>query len=216
MKITRKDLKKAILDKLSDDMLPLSVGGHTITDSLVYAGCSQWIGCGRDWDSSRSDYAYIVDGEYQLTFPNLSYFDGHNNIERQSEYYLQPDRSETPPEEPIGEPLLRVPDHILIEIAKGLADTIATREREQREQDQAAEDLVAKLAGETLSLDLIIDVRVKDREQAESVCRLLIEWERSLRGDGPSIPVSAKTMLADDISTARRGLQERAGLVATY
>lgn len=142
----RKALRKAILDKLDDDMMPLEIGGHTITDQLVYAGCSQWCGCDRDWDVAQSAMAYIVDGQWQLTFPNLSYFDGHNQIEQQSKYYLQPDRAETPPEEPVGQPLQRVPDKVLIEIGKGLEAALAKHETEQAEQDQEAERLASVLS----------------------------------------------------------------------
>ena len=142
---TRKTLMAAIINKLTDDMLPLSVGGHTIEDRIVYAGCSQWSVCGRAWDESRSRYAWIVDGQYQLTFPNLAYFDGHNQIERQTKFYLQPDRSETPPAHAIGDPLVRVPDRVLLDIAAGLAEAIAAHEAEQRSQDSSAVALVAKL-----------------------------------------------------------------------
>ena len=145
-KEARKALRQAILDQLNDDMMPLEVGGHTITDQQVYAGCSQWSCDGREWDETQNGYAYIVDGQYQLTFPKLDYFDGHNQIERQTKYYLQPDRSETPPSEPIGEPLLTVPDRILLEIAKGLADAIAAHTARQAAEDQEAIALAAKLA----------------------------------------------------------------------
>lgn len=141
----RKALRQAILDKLDDDMMPLDVGGHTITDQLVYAGCSQWSGCGRDWEKTNSAMAYIVDGQWQLTFPKLDYFDGHNQIERQTKYYLQPDRSETPPDGPIGEPLLRVPDNVLLEIAKGLSEALIAHEEKQKSEDLSAIDLVGKL-----------------------------------------------------------------------
>lgn len=127
-------------------MMPLTVGGHTITDEYVYAGMSQWMGCGRDWDASAHAYAWLVDGEYQLTFPKLDYFDGHNNIERQTKYYRQGDRAETPPGEPNGEPLERVPDKVLIEIAKGLADAIAAHTAEQERQNSEALALSATLA----------------------------------------------------------------------
>jgi len=144
-KETRKAVRAAILDKLTDDMMPFTVGGHTITDQLVYAGCSQWMGCERDWDETCNAYAYIVDGQWQLTFPDLRYFNGHNHIERQTKYYLQPDRSETPPGEPIGEPLERVPDKVLLEIAKGLAEAISAHETEQKAQDTEGLALVARL-----------------------------------------------------------------------
>lgn len=145
-KETRKALRASIVAKLDDDMMPLDVGGHTITNQLVYAGCSQWCGCGRDWDETRAKEAYIVDAQYQLTFPSLDYFDGHNQIARQTGYYLQPDRAETPPSEPIGEPLQRVPDKVLLEIAQGLAEAIATHEEQQKAQEAAAAELIAKLA----------------------------------------------------------------------
>lgn len=143
----RKELRKAILDKLNDEMMPLEVGGHTIADQQVYAGCSQWCQDGRQWDETRNAYAYIVDGEYQLTFPDLDYFNGHNQIEKQTAYYIQPDRSESPPDGPVGEPLLKVPDRILLEIAKGLVEAIAQHNQQQETQDQAAEGLVSQLKG---------------------------------------------------------------------
>lgn len=143
----RKQLRSKIIGQLDDDMMPLEIGGHMITDQLVYAGCSQWIGCGRDWDESVSGMAWIVDGQYQLTFPKLDYFDGHNQIERQSEYYLQPDRSETPPSEPIGEPLQRVPDQILFEIGNGLVAAIDAHKSKQAAEDQAASTLIQKMGG---------------------------------------------------------------------
>lgn len=144
---TRKQLKNKIIDQLDDGMMPLEVGGHTITDQLVYAGCSQWSGCDRYWDESVSARAWIVDGQYQLTFPNLDYFDGHNQIERKSAYYLQPDRSETPPSEPVGEPLQRVPDKILLEIANGLVAAITGHNKRQDAEDQQAQNLITKLEG---------------------------------------------------------------------
>lgn len=144
-KDARKALRSAILAKLDDDMMPITIGGHEISDQCVYAGMSQWCGCGRDWDATNHATAYIVDGQYQLTFPKLDYFDGHNNIERQTGYYLQPDLSEEPPSEPIGEPLGRVPDRILIEIGKGLADAIAAHEAEQNKQDAEALTLASAL-----------------------------------------------------------------------
>jgi len=145
-KEARKALREAILAQLDDDMMPLAVGGHTITDQLVYAGCSQWSGCGRDWEDVRSDYAWIVDGQWQLTFPKLDYFDGHNQIYRQSRYYLQPDRSEQPPNGPVGEPLLRVPDKVLIEIGKGLAAAIEAHKQQQATEDGEATRIASVLA----------------------------------------------------------------------
>lgn len=146
----KKEAREMVVDainaRLRDDMLPLTVGGHTIENRLVYAGCSQWLGCDRDWDETNNAWAWIVDGEYQLTFPSLDYFNGSNWIQRQSKYYLQPNRSETPPKQPIGEPLRRVKDNVLLEIAKGLAEAIAAHEVRQAAEDQEAIGLVARLA----------------------------------------------------------------------
>lgn len=144
-KETRKALRQAILDQLNDDMMPLKVDGHEITDQLVYAGCSQWSCAGREWEETQSAWAYIVDGEYQLTYPKLDYFNGHNQIEQQTKYYLQPDRAETPPDGPIGEPLRRVPDSVLLEIASGLAVALATHNARHTAEDQEAIALTAKL-----------------------------------------------------------------------
>jgi hypothetical protein len=145
-KEARKSLRQAVVSKLHDDMMPLEVGGHTITNQLVYAGCSQWACDGREWDTSKSGMARIVDGEFQLTFPNLDHFDGHNQIERQTNYYLQPDRAEDPPREPVGEPLRNVPDAILLEIAKGLADAITAHKARQEAEDHEAITLAATLS----------------------------------------------------------------------
>lgn len=145
-KEARRALRAVIVDRLDDDMMPITVGGHTITNQYVYAGCSQWCGCGRDWDETQHAMAWIVNGEYQLTFPKLDYFDGHNQIERQSAYYLQPDRGETPPSEPCGEPLLRVPDRALIDIGKGLLAALTEHAAEQSADDREAVKLAAQLA----------------------------------------------------------------------
>lgn len=143
----RKKLRKELLHNLCDDMMPLTVAGHTITDQYVYAGCSQWCQQDRHWDETRHAYAYIVDGQYQLTFPELDYHDGHNRIEIQTQYYLQPDRSEVPPSGPEGEPLQRVPDKVLLEIAAGLSDAIAAHQAKKSEDDTRAVDLITKLKG---------------------------------------------------------------------
>jgi hypothetical protein len=143
---TRKAVRAAIIAQLDDDSMPLEVGGHKITNQLVYAGCSQWSVCDRDWDESCSGYAWIVDGQWQLTFPRFDHFDGNNQIERQSKYYLQPDRAENPPSEPIGEPLLRVPDHILLDIGKALSDAVEAHKQSQNQQDAEAMRIVGALS----------------------------------------------------------------------
>jgi hypothetical protein len=81
-----------------------------------------------------------------LTFPKLDYFDGHNHLCRQSNYYLQPDRSESPPDGPVGEPLLRLPDEVLIEIGKGLASAIETHKQQQATEDGEATRIASVLA----------------------------------------------------------------------
>lgn len=144
----RKALRLAILDQINDDMLPLTVGGHTITDHYVYAGCSLWFNEDRRWDSIRHDYAYIVDGQYQLTFPDLSFFDGHNQLGRTTKFYLQPDRAETPPPGPIGDPLLEVPGRVLLDIAGGLAEAIRAHQAEQAAEDLRAIELTGVLRKE--------------------------------------------------------------------
>lgn len=213
-KETRKALRAAVIAKMNDDMLPLEVGGHTITNQLVYAGCSQWSCAGREWEDSQSTKDWIVDGQYQLTFTKLDYFDGHNQIERQTKYYLQPDRSETPPDGPIGEPLRKVPDAIMLEIAQGLDDAIAAHDKAQAEQDRKALQLIS--GGDGLPIDLSITVTIQDKEMAEQVVNSLIRWEQDLRaqhGDPQGIPVTAESKLAASIARARRELQEIAGLV---
>lgn len=144
-KEARESLRAAIVEKLDDDMMPIAIGGHMVTDEYVYAGGSQWCGQGRDWDTSEHAFAWIVDGQWMLTFPNMFGFDGHNMIERQTGYYLQGDMAEACPDGQEGEPLERVPDAVLLEIAKGLAESIAAHAANNQLRDQEAINLAAKL-----------------------------------------------------------------------
>jgi len=125
----------------------VTIGGHEIARRLIYAGGGQWTGCGRDWDSIESGWAWIVDGQYRLTTPDLFGFDGHNMIDLQTGYYLQHSYDEhTTPGEAEGDPLDRVPNAILIEIARGIVTAREVAEKNQEEQSVVAEEIIEKLA----------------------------------------------------------------------
>lgn len=116
----------------------VTIGGHTIARRLLYAGGSQWCGCGRDWDSVESGWGWVVDGEYRLTTPDLFGFDGHNIIERQTPYYLQDGYDEqTAPEHDGRDEIDRVPSRILLAIGRGL---IEARQAAQAQADAESED----------------------------------------------------------------------------
>ena len=145
-KIQRKALRKKIVETI-DEMTSevnnresiVTIGGHTISRRLVYAGGSQWSGCGRDWDETESGWAWVVDGQYGLTTPSLFGFDGHNRIERQTQVYLQDGYDEqTVPEHDGRDPLCRAPGRVMIEIGRGiLAAKELAATAEQEEQTQA-------------------------------------------------------------------------------
>jgi hypothetical protein len=138
---------KAMTEEESNEGSVVDIGGHEIAMRLVYAGGSQWCGCGRDWDTTESGWCWIVDSQYRLTTPDLFGFDGHNMIEVQTGYYLVGHYDEqTVPSEPDGDPLDRVPNAVLIEIARGLADAKAKFEAHAAQSSSEAEDLIAKLA----------------------------------------------------------------------
>jgi len=140
---TRKQLKEKIITALneiteeqSNRMSVVTVGGHEIARRLIYAGGSQWAGCGRDWDSTESGWGWVVGDEYYLTVPDLFGFDGHNMIERQTGLYLQDGYDEqTTPEHDGRSPLDRVPSPVLIAIGRGLVAA-----RKQAEVAAAASD----------------------------------------------------------------------------
>lgn len=152
-KENRKNLREKIvaaLDEMTSEQSNrqsvVTIGGHTVSRRLVYAGGSQWSGCGRNWERVESGWAWVLDDEYRLTAPDLFGFDGHNIIERQTGYYLQDDYDEqTTPEHDGRDNIDRVPNRILIEIARGLiaakneAATVAAKE------DEEATAVIAKL-----------------------------------------------------------------------
>ncbi len=130
-KENRKTLRSKIifaLDEITSEMSNrqsvVEIGGHTISRRLLYAGCSQWTGCGREWDETQSGWAWVADDEYRLTAPDLGGFDGHNMIERQTGYYLQDGYDEqTTPEHDGRNEIDRVPNRVLIEIGSGLVES---------------------------------------------------------------------------------------------
>ena len=153
-KIQRKELRAKIIEAVesitsdqSNKESVVTIGGHTIERRLLFAGGSQWCGCGRDWDSCESGWAWVVDGDYRLTTPDLFGFDGHNMIETQTGYYLMSgyDPHAQPPGEPDGDPLDRVPNAILIEIARGLVAAREAAETAAKSEATAADELLAKL-----------------------------------------------------------------------
>lgn len=141
----RKEIRTRIIEAInemtgeeSNKDSSVTIGGHTISRRLLYAGGSQWSGCGRDWDFTESGWAWVVGEQYHLTTPDLFGFDGHNIIERQTPYYLQDGYDEqTVPEHDGRDSIERVPNRVLIEIAKGLVE--ATREAETRANAEAEE-----------------------------------------------------------------------------
>lgn len=148
----RKTIISAIVDMTADEdnkNSTVRVGGHEIARRLLYAGGSQWCGCGRDWDSVESGWAWVVDDQYRLTVPDLFGFDGHNMIERQTGYYLQDgyDPQTTPDHDGRGE-VDRVPGRILLEIGRGL---IEARAKAQEAAD--AEEAEAGKVLQTLSAE---------------------------------------------------------------
>ena len=153
-KIQRKTIREKIIAAIeaitaesSTKDSVVTIGNHKLERRLLFAGGSQWTGCGREWDSCESGWAWVVDGEYRLTTPSLFGFDGHNMIETQTGYYLMTgyDENATPPGEPDGDPLDRVPNAILIEIARGIAAAREAAETTAKEQATAADELIGKL-----------------------------------------------------------------------
>ncbi len=147
-KEARKQLREKIvpaLDDLTEEQSNrgsvVTVGGHEIARRLIYAGGSQWTGCGRDWEAIESGWGWVVDGEYRLTAPDLFGFDGRNMIERQTGFYLQDGYDEqTTPEHDGRDPLDRVPNRILIEIGRGL---VAGRKQAAAAAEKEAADAAA-------------------------------------------------------------------------
>jgi len=124
----------------------VTIGGHEIARRLLYAGGSQWTGCGREWESMESGWGWVVDGEFRLTAPDLFGFDGHNMIERQTGYYLQDGYDEqTTPSHDGRDPVDRVTNRILIDIARGLVAAQQQAEQSAAAEDTAAAELLAAL-----------------------------------------------------------------------
>jgi hypothetical protein len=153
-KIQRKTIREKIIAAVTEMTAEesnrnsvVTVGGHEISRRLIYAGGSQWCGCGRDWDSTESGWAWVVDDQYRLTTPDLFGFDGHNMIEVQTPYYLQDGYDEqTTPEHDGRDSMDRVPNAILIEIARGLVAAQNAAAAAAEKQSAEAEEVIAKLA----------------------------------------------------------------------
>lgn len=153
-KIQRKTIREKIIAAVtqitaeeSNRNSVVTIGGHEISRRLIYAGGSQWCGCGRDWDSTESGWAWVVDGQYRLTTPDLFGFGDQNMIEVQTPYYLQDGYDEqTTPEHDGRDGIDRVPGTILIEIARGLVAAQEAATTAAEKQSAAAEELIAQLA----------------------------------------------------------------------
>jgi len=150
----RKKLRGRIIaaaDEMTEDLTNrqsiVTIGGHTLARRLIFAGGSQWSGCGRDWDSIECGWGWVVDEKHHLTIPNLFGFDGHNIIEVQTGYYLLPgyDRhiSISGPED--GTLIDRVPNSILLAIAKGIAEACAAQKSAAAQESAEAERLIVAL-----------------------------------------------------------------------
>jgi len=153
-KLQRQSLREKIITAVyaitadkSNKESRVTIGGHEIARRLLYAGGSQWCGCGRDWDYCESGWAWVVDGEYRLTTPSLFGFNGHNWIETQTGYYLMSgyDARAKPPGETDGDPLDSVPNAVLIEIARGIVAAREAAETAAKNQATAAAELIRKL-----------------------------------------------------------------------
>jgi hypothetical protein len=124
----------------------VTIGGHKIARRLLYAGGSQWTGCGRDWERIECGWAWVADGEYMVTVPGLFGWDGHNMVARQTPYYLLDGYDEqATPEHDGRSPLDRVPNPILLQIAKGLAAAQASAKAAAQAEDTEAAQLLSAL-----------------------------------------------------------------------
>ena len=56
-------------------VLACLVEGASIRSTVRITGGSQWCGCGRDWESVDSAWAWVVDEIYVLSHPDLFGFD---------------------------------------------------------------------------------------------------------------------------------------------
>ena len=149
-KTTREKIIAAVTEMTAEESnrnSVVTVGGHEISRRLIYAGGSEWCGCGRDWDSTESGWAWVVDDQYRLTTPDLFGFNGHNIIEVQTPYYLQDGYDEqTTPEHDGRDSMDQVPNAILIEIARGLVAAQNAAAAAAEKQSAEAEEVIAKLA----------------------------------------------------------------------
>lgn len=124
----------------------VEIAGHTIRRRLMYAGGSQWHGCDRDWDRVESGWGWVVDDTYRLTAPELFGFDGRNIIERQTGYYLQDGYDEqTTPEHDGRDEIDKVPNRILLVIARGLCEAQEAAKAERLAQSAEADRLLAAM-----------------------------------------------------------------------
>lgn len=125
----------------------VTIGGHTISRRLIYAGGSQWCGCGRDWDVTDSGWGWVVDDKYRLTVPDSLFgFKGHNIIERQTGYYLQDGYdNQTTPEHDGRNEIDRVPNRILLEIARELVAAQEEAKSNAQKEDAEATELLARI-----------------------------------------------------------------------
>jgi hypothetical protein len=152
-KENRKTLREKIIGAINEITAEMSnrqsvveIGGHSISRRLLYAGCSQWAVCGREWDETQSGWAWVVDGEYRLTAPELGGFDGHNMLSRQTGYYLQDGYDEqTTPEHDGRNEIDRVPSRILVEIGRGLIEAQRQAADAAAKEDTAAAAVIAEL-----------------------------------------------------------------------
>ena len=150
----RKELRAKIIETIDEITADetnrdskVTLGAHAVERRLMYAGGSQWIGCGRDWYSIESGWGWVVDKSYHLTTPDLFGFDGHNMIERQTGYYLMPgyDEHAEPHHEADATILTRVPNTILIALGRALVDAKRAAEEKAKESEQAASEILAAL-----------------------------------------------------------------------
>ena len=132
----------------SNDESVVTIGGHAIARRLLYAGGSRWpsseiaavamsASVEHDWDVTESGWAWVIDGKYRLDTPNL--FD-LAMIELRTGYYLLDGYDEwTSPKHDGRDPIYRVPDHILLDIHRGLVAAVkAAKDAELKESAEAS------------------------------------------------------------------------------
>jgi hypothetical protein len=135
-----------IVSECTEQESHLTIGGHTLTRRLIYAGGSQWPDCGRDWDHTESGWAWIVDDKYHLTTPALFGFNGSNRIDQCTPYYLSDSSDPSAcPNHDDRPNLTRVPSPILLAIGQDIAGSVLAAKTAQADAETAAQAVIEAL-----------------------------------------------------------------------